>query len=211
MAIHQRLSACCALCQHAVCFCPQGRGSPLNIGAGTCHCHLKTSPRMEWVSGFINAMIKTLILGICPYENGLIIPIPIRWDPMGRHSIFEHGSAMATGLYVGWTFQFRIKPPHFSSTAEAFFNWEKSWDPAPLIGSIPAPESNHLPQWYESNQPSCHSVACCWKSVSDKRPNEAGGKGYVGGASMNFYLTWRMLDTLQSICRFVNIHKYSNV
>lgn len=85
--------------------------------------------------------------------------------PMGRHSIFDHGSAMATGLFgifFWWTFQFRIKPPRFSSTAEASFNWEKSWDPAPLIGSIPAPESNDLPQWYESNQPSCHSVACWW-------------------------------------------------
>ena len=48
-------TACCANTGVDMCFLSAG-SSPLNIRAGTCHCLLKTSPRMEWV----NEMIKWL-------------------------------------------------------------------------------------------------------------------------------------------------------
>ena len=46
-------------------------------------------------------MIKTLILGICPYENGLIIPIPIRWVDTLSLTMAQQWQQVFSGYFFG--------------------------------------------------------------------------------------------------------------
>ena len=46
-------------------------------------------------------MIKTLILGICPLENGLIIPIPIRWVDTLSLTMAQQWQQVFSGYFFG--------------------------------------------------------------------------------------------------------------